>query len=49
MPKKLNGLPALLITKTDIMTITIAAKMVMTVVMTVITITMTATPDVMIV
>ena len=48
-PKKPNGLPAPLITKIDTTTIMIAAGMVMNVVMTVITITMTATPDVMIV
>ena len=48
-PKKLNGLPALLIVKTDVMMITIAIVMVMTVVMTMIAVTMTATRGVMIV
>ena len=44
MPKKPNRLPALLIMKTDVTTITIAAAMVMTVVTTMITVTMTAAP-----
>ena len=48
-PKKLNGLPAMLIAKTDATTITIAAKMVLTLMMTVITVTMTVTPGVTIV
>ena len=48
-PSKPNILPALLTMKTDVTMIMIAATMVMTVVTTVIAVTMTATPDVMIV
>ena len=43
MLKKPNGLPAPLIVKTDATTITIAAMMVMTIMMTMIAVTMTAT------
>jgi len=48
-PKKQNGLPAPLIAKTDITTITIAAMMVMTVMTTVIIVMMIVTPGMMIV
>ena len=47
--KKPNGLPAPLIAKTDITTITIAAMMVMTVMTTVIIVMMIVTPGMMIV
>ena len=49
MPKKLNGLLASFIAKTNATTIMIATAMVMTVMMIVIAITMTMTPGMMIV